>query len=316
MLKFTHLRGKLYHLVSKQRSLVLLSTIGCGIATSLLCTALPAQTTQPSTTATDAEMGWEFLGSRDLNQTEVTEIEYHGNCPGKDTPSTEAKFTSSKTPPAPGRRVTVRNVTRGLASDPYPYTDREYDKGRSSESTQMIFGTRHNGKHLIVLQGENSFEYDIRQGNQVIDSGTFTATINLNQDARERKAILSTNKVCMNSQVALNLCADIRNRMELKCPDGKVIESKLEPNISEISTLIANQSSKSMTFTLNGQIERLSPGESRMVTGTSLSLSFLPCQSCGQLRTMSLQPGKRYQFKKSLYIGGQIDLGDYPNTSL
>lgn len=314
MLKFTHFRNKLRHLVSNHRRLVLRFTINCSFALPLLCTAATAQTTEASTKTTGVDIGWEFLGNRDLNQTELSVIEYHGDCPGKETPSTEAKFTSNKTPPASGRRVTVRNVTRGLASDPYPYTDREYDQGRSSESTQMVFGTRHNGKHLIVLEGENNFEYEIRQANQVIDSGTFTATIVLNPDTRERKSTPSTDKVCMNSQVPLNLCADIRDRTQLKCPGGRIFDSKVEPNIPEISTLIANQTNISMTFTLNGQLERLSPGESRTVTGNSLSLNFSPCLNCGR-RTMNLQPGKRYQFMPALLSGGQIELKEYPNTS-
>lgn len=251
---------------------------------------------------------------RELNQALITEIEYEGECPGQERPSLEAKFTSSQTPPAPGRRVIVRNVTRGLASDPYPYTNREYDQGRSSESTRMLFGTRHDGKQFTVLEGENNFEYEIRQGDRIIDSGKFTAVIDKQVDARRRDAIASTESICMNSAVSLNLCADIRTRTQHKCPNGQVVRSLLEPDYREISTLISNQTFQPMLFMLNGRVERLRPGDSRTTTGNSLSIRFHPtCRNCQPNQTLNLQPGKRYQFRGSQFNSNVVELVDFPN---
>ena len=132
------------------------------------------------------EIGWEFLGSRELNQVEINETKYKGECPGYSWSSQEARFTSSTTPPARKRRVIVKNITRGVASDPYPYTDREYYDGRSSEGTEMIFGTKHHSKYFRVLDGDNKFEYEIKERDRVLESGVFIAVIKRNIDVRQR----------------------------------------------------------------------------------------------------------------------------------
>ncbi len=67
--------------------------------------------------------------------------------PDQDTYSVEetgeATFMSSSTPPAPGLRVIVHNITADMQGNPSPYTDREYDQGIRSEGFQVRFGTSH-----------------------------------------------------------------------------------------------------------------------------------------------------------------------------
>ncbi|MEH2358508.1 MAG: hypothetical protein V7K58_02120 [Nostoc sp.] len=262
------------------------------------------------------DLGWEFAGIRQLNKASIQEIEYDGECPGKDSGSIKAWFTSSKTPPAPKRRVFIKNVTRGLESDPYPYTDREYQKGKSSESTQIAFGTSHRGSNFIVMEGENEFQYEIKENKKVIDSGSFTAVIDKDLDVRRRDASGTKNSVCFNSAVALNVCADIRTKTEYTCPNNKVLRSIVEPNNPEISTIISNQMFGDMVYLLNQNIHTIRPGEEEKYTGEYLNIQFnSTCKSGCSPTTppQSLQPGKRYQFKSSPIAGGEIiQLVDFP----
>lgn len=98
-------------------------------------------------------------------------------------PAGRAVFIS-KTMPAPGLRVVIRNVTPGIDQNPSPYTDREYDKAPTSEGFKVNVGTAHSGRYLAVREGKNDFSYEIKQANSVIESGSFTATIE-----RQTKAI-------------------------------------------------------------------------------------------------------------------------------
>ncbi|NEQ81660.1 MAG: hypothetical protein F6K26_15820, partial [Moorea sp. SIO2I5] len=247
------------------------------------------------------EIGWEFLGSRELNQVEIHETKYKGECPGYSWSSREARFTSSTTPPARKRRVIVRNITRGVASDPYPYTDREYYEGRSSEGTEIIFGTKHHSKYFRVLDGENKFEYEIKERDRVLESGVFTAVIKRNVDVRQRDSYPITKSVCMNSEVPMSLCADIRTITKYKCGSG-VIRSFLKPNTPEVGTLISNQTPYSVKYWINDRIQKLSSGSDRIYTNNFLNIKFQSCsvgkedgsnaKECTN-QTRSLERGKR-----------------------
>lgn len=166
-----------------------------GLSSILVVTLLLAPS--KAQIASSIEVGWEFLGTSELNKVSIKETQFEGQCPGISSGSQEARFTSSKTPPATKRRVVVKNITRGLDSNPYPYTDRDYSRGMSSEGTQMAFGTRHRGKYLSVIEGENEFEYEITENKKVVDSGNFTAVINKLVDARRRDAFPTTEYRCL-----------------------------------------------------------------------------------------------------------------------
>jgi hypothetical protein len=261
-----------------------------------------------------SNIGWEFEGSRDLNKGSIKKIEYDGECPGTDPGSITGWFTSSKTLPAPRRRVIVKNVTRGLDSNPYPFTDREYQKGKSSEQTQMMIGTRHRGSNLIIMEGENEFQYEIKENKKVVDSGSFIAVIDQEIDVRRRDATVNKKSICFNSDVAVNVCADIRTKTEYTCPNNTILRSIVEPNNPEITTLISNQTFGDMVYILNNNIYTLRPGEEKRYTAGSLSIQFNPaCRNRSNCRPTTapqlLQRGKRYQFKSS---SDSIKLVDFP----
>ncbi|EGJ30671.1 MULTISPECIES: hypothetical protein [Moorena] len=269
------------------------------------------------------EIGWEFLGSRELNQVEIHETKYKGECPGYSWSSREARFTSSTTPPARKRRVIVKNITRGVASDPFPYTDREYDEGRSSEGTRMSFGTRHDSKEFHVLDGENTFEYEIKERDRVLESGVFTAVIKRNVDVRQRDSYPITKSVCMNSEVPMSLCADIRTLTKYKCRSNWVLRSFLMPNTPEVATLISNQTPYSVKYWINDRIQKLSSGSDKIYTNNFLNIKFESCsvgtedgskaKEC-TIKTRSLERGKRYRFTASDLDYESLDIEDFPRS--
>ncbi|MBD2243929.1 hypothetical protein H6G26_09995 [Nostoc sp. FACHB-888] len=314
MMKFNRFWKQLHHFTRPTTRFLLLITFSCTLVVTFFLASSTAQFSAELESSGD--IGWEFAGSRELNKASIQEIEYDGECPGKDLGSIKAWFTSSKTPPAPKRRVVVKNVTKGLESDPYPYTDREYQKGKSSEGTQVAFGTKHRGSNFAVMEGENEFQYEIKENKKVIDSGSFTAVIDKKLDVRRRDATVTKNSVCFNSAVALNVCADIRTKTAYTCPNNKILRSIFEPNNPEIYTIISNQMFGEMVYVLNGNIHTLRPGEEKIYTGEYLNIQFnSTCRSgCSPTTpSQSLQPGKRYQFKSSGISGSKIiQLVDFP----
>jgi hypothetical protein len=86
---------------------------------SLAFSVLPALANAPN-----AEVGFEFEGFQTLNSATVVSTEYTGECPGSQRETVKARFLSSTTPPAPGLRVIIRNVSRGFGGDSAPNTVR------------------------------------------------------------------------------------------------------------------------------------------------------------------------------------------------
>ncbi|MEX0271465.1 tetratricopeptide repeat protein [Leptolyngbyaceae cyanobacterium UHCC 1019] len=110
------------------------------------------------------QAGLEFAGSQTRNVGTVAE-------------GFRAWFVSPTLPPAPNLRVIIRNVTAGMNPKSLPYTDRTYNKGWISEELTLDFGTQHNGDVFVLADGKNRFTYEIKQGDRVLESGEFNATI-------------------------------------------------------------------------------------------------------------------------------------------
>ena len=119
--------------------------------------------------------------SFNINLIQFKCTEYVGACAGTaiSPDSQSARFVSSKTPPGPNRRVVIKNVTEGMETNPYPYTDRGYNKGEFSEDFGFKLGNSHKTRTFSVLEGENKFLYEIKENNQVIDQGALTAEVSI-----------------------------------------------------------------------------------------------------------------------------------------
>jgi hypothetical protein len=254
------------------------------------------------------EIGLEFAGSRELNRTTIVDTEYTGDCPGVEVGTREARFSSTKTTPNEHRRVTVKNMTRGLGET--PYTDREYDKGRVSEGTVMQFGTEHDSKYFIVMPGENTFQYEIRERDRVMDTGTFLTTIERSLNRVERNATWMSDEVCANTSVSNSVCADMRQRRQYKCPSGKVLRTEWRNDDDRaVRTRFYNATSKSIRFTFDGDSYQIRPGDHvNLRRNQNLSIGFDPkCADCSPSRYESVTYGKRMKFQMR---GDRIDLVD------
>jgi hypothetical protein len=73
----------------------------------------------------------------------------------------------------------IKNVTDGMETNPYPYTDRGYDKGEFSEDFGFKLGNSHKTRTFSVLEGENKFLYEIKENDQVIEQGALTAEVSI-----------------------------------------------------------------------------------------------------------------------------------------
>lgn len=303
---------KLYSLITSTKSglFLIAGILAFGL---VFCLRLAPSIAQLSSEYYSDEVGLVFIGSRKLNSTSIRATQYIGECPGFEETYQEARFTSKTTPTARKRRVVVKNVSIGVDSEPYPYTDRKYDKGRLSEATRMRFDTHHSDRYFHVLEGENDFEYEIRQGKVILERGSFTAVINRDIEKKERDASLSRERACVNSRVSLSECADIRIHESYECSDGSVVHSSFFPNIPDISTVIYNQTNQVIDYSINDRRYQLFPAEFRVhleQIDNFLSIRFSSNSSSYKLRSESLEPGKRYQFVEP--DNGSIQLKAFP----
>ena len=146
------------------------------------------------------DVGMQFENSQSVNEEKIVTLQISGRstpsgrCVGPfyapsaspsvptfriEEGSTEAWFTSKKTLPLPGLRVVIRNITQTVSQDSIPYTDREYNRGDRSESFTVKQGTSHTSRYLAVGPDLNSFTYQVKRGSEVVESGSFSAMINL-----------------------------------------------------------------------------------------------------------------------------------------
>ncbi|MCL1464642.1 hypothetical protein [Argonema galeatum] len=120
-------------------------------------------------------------------------ITYAGECPGIGfiPEQLKARFKSSSTTPAPGRKVKIMNVTEGMDDEPYPYTNRKYDKGKYSERFDMSIAKKHRTRSFSVIEGDNEFKYEVSENNAIIEQDSFTAKVVINDGG-----VVERNQVC------------------------------------------------------------------------------------------------------------------------
>lgn len=192
-----------------------------GVAQSLPSATSASIFAQGTAAITQKEAGLEFEGFGTPNVGTIVDTVYHGECPGEKQGNLKARFYSTATPPAPGRRVVVRNVSRGLTGDTAPFTDRDYSKGNASETTSVELATKHQLTHFSMLEGTNNLEYEIKQSDStVVERGSFTAQLSRDEKSRTRNAICSDEKYCRDSEnTPLDKCENVSTRSRCYCPD-------------------------------------------------------------------------------------------------
>ena len=165
----------------------------------LLSVPLMSNLTHAQSPSSVPQIGFRFKQSQEFNvgavTTSVTQYNDSSGCQSYSTTEEtggQAAFISSNLPPAPGLRVKIRNVTPRIDQNPSPHTDREYDKPPTSEGFKVSLSTIHSGRFLAVQPGENQFSYEIKRGNTIIESGTFTARI----DHKTQNLVRGSDREC------------------------------------------------------------------------------------------------------------------------
>jgi hypothetical protein len=98
---------------------------------------------------------------------------YTGACPGSALEPVRGYFYDPEIPTLVGRRVKIINVTPGMASDPYPFTDRQYQSGGRSEKIDFLPRSNHGQRYFSVTEGLNDFEVTFSDGGRVVETKSF-----------------------------------------------------------------------------------------------------------------------------------------------
>jgi len=104
----------------------------------------------------------------------LQQVIYTGACPGESLQPVRGYFFDPEQPTASNRRVKIVNVTPGMHSDPYPYTDREYKSGGRSEKIDFLPDSKHRQRWFSVAEGLNDFEVTFTEGGRVIETKQFS----------------------------------------------------------------------------------------------------------------------------------------------
>jgi hypothetical protein len=292
---------------------VLLSTILLSTTAAIAraeTTANPVPPPPSSTPISANGVGLLVLGQQQRNMITLERTNYTGDCPGAAITQPKALFVSDQVPSGKKRRVKIENVTSGFKST--PYTDREYKDSNRSETMTLDLDYGHTLKYFRILPGQNRFTYRITERKELIDSGEFTAQVNIQDFFQVRNATWYDTEVCSNNSVALKNCADIRDVREFRCPSGKVLQSEQRDRSASYRTIFANRSDLDIDVELDGERHRLYPGESASFQtsnrfSTSLSIRYRIGKESWQ--TASVTPAKYMQFRRG--HGDRIELTDY-----
>jgi hypothetical protein len=129
----------------------------------------------------------------DANLIKFKRTDYVGQCPGNVflQETVKGKFSYPDIPPAENRRVTISNVTKGLDGNPFPYTDREYSRGRYSENFEIKLNPEHKDSAFAVIEGGNNLEFQIKENDKILGKGTFLVNVQV-----ENLGVFKRDRVC------------------------------------------------------------------------------------------------------------------------
>ncbi len=236
---------------------------------------------------------------------------YEGDCPGVTMENPKAYFISQQTPTGKKRRVRIENLTAGFTNT--PYTDREYNEDARSETTKLDFGASHSSKYFRVRPGENRFSYRITERKNLLESGEFSAIVNLKDTVRQRNASWQDTEVCSNSSVALEACADVRSAKQFVCPNGPVLKTDLLDKGNYYRTVLSNRSDQKIEVEFDHQSYRLYPGEAvslQTSNSSSFALSVRYRVKDASWQSVSVTPAKYMQFRE-VSSSKQIEFVDF-----
>jgi hypothetical protein len=188
------------------KSLQFFTSIAITLVSLLPVSSRPATAAEPTAPVTppaaDRQIGLLFdpknrpePGDPD-NLAYLVERKYTGQCSGNSEPEAVAHFFSKTRKPSSGLRVIVRNTTFGFGGDTRPNTDREYYSGDISEGFLVKYGNHHSNRYLAVQPGNNEFDYVIKSGQSILESGKFSVKVDRKIITEYRHSTASVESYC------------------------------------------------------------------------------------------------------------------------
>jgi hypothetical protein len=124
-------------------------------------------------------------------------IIHTGPCPGTTLNPVRGHFFDQDVATAPGRRVRIVNVTPGMSTDPYPFTDRKYQNGDRSEKIDFLPRSEHGDRYFSVLEGLNDFEVTYLDGGRTVGSTTFQFPVVIETTQQTRWPVCRVENRCI-----------------------------------------------------------------------------------------------------------------------
>jgi hypothetical protein len=187
------------------------------------------------------DVGWQAVGNPTMNALSLPVYRYVGECPGGGVGRITAAFQSTTTQPAKDLEVVIRNVTAGIDDDPYPNLERDYDQGSTSERADIGFSADQirvfiGRRTMAVMPGLNQFEYEIKDGDRVVEQGEFATRVVPMPIVQERRAQQRTEQYCRTGGSVSGCDRDeLRTRYLWQCPSTEYpIPREFESLFSEL----------------------------------------------------------------------------------
>lgn len=145
------------------------------------------------------------------------------------------------TQPTEDLEVTIRNVTAGIDDDPYPNIERDYDESSTSDRADIGFSANQirvfiGRRTMAVMPGLNQFEYEIKDGDRVVEQGEFATRVVPMPIVQERRAQQRTEQYCRTGGSVSGCDRDeLRTRYLWQCPSTEYpIPREFESLFSEL----------------------------------------------------------------------------------
>ncbi|NJN61651.1 MAG: hypothetical protein HC795_09130 [Coleofasciculaceae cyanobacterium RL_1_1] len=187
------------------------------------------------------DVGWQAVGNPTLNALSLPVYRYVGECPGGGVGRITAAFRSTMTQPTEDLEVTIRNVTAGIDDDPYPNIERDYDESSTSDRADIGFSANQirvfiGRRTMAVMPGLNQFEYEIKDGDRVVEQGEFATRVVPMPIVQERRAQQRTEQYCRTGGSVSGCDRDeLRTRYLWQCPSTEYpIPREFESLFSEL----------------------------------------------------------------------------------
>lgn len=178
------------------------------------------------------ETGFQYRNNRLIKHLSIPIYDFYGPCPGREIGFIEIAFSSANIPPSENLMVLISNITPEMNTDPIPFDQQSYDKGRISDKIKLTFGYRNRKKFLVSRDGENQFEYKIlnKKDKEILEEGRFSAIIDsrLLREYRSTTTVRESRQECeTDSRTKKRTCRTVYSQTQVCKSIGTRLKSKV-----------------------------------------------------------------------------------------